>query len=200
MSERTMDKETIDKLIDKAIEIFSTKGYAATKLTDITNSLSISRGPVYYYFKDKHGLYSAAFDRFEEGLRQIHQEVFSTDKSFINQVEDMIFQFVKHISVFGDNFFFMVDEIPELEEIRRRYHTMNQELYDDKYRMVEKAQKEGLLKTSMEPKKIVDYIYLVYFAILEGVNSRILSDYSDEEIKDWIRIQFDGLNNRIRVD
>jgi len=200
MSDRTMDKETIDKLIDKAIEIFSTKGYAATKLTDITNSLSISRGPVYYYFKDKHGLYRAAFDRFEEGLRQIHQDVFSSDKPFMNQVEDMIFQFVKHISIFGDNFFFMVDEIPDLEEIRRRYHTMNQELYDDKYRMVEKAQKEGLLKTSMEPKNIVDYIYLVYFAILEGVNSRILSDYSDEEIKDWIRIQFDGLNNRIGVD
>lgn len=112
----------------------------------------------------------------------------------------MIFQFVKHISVFRDNFFFMVDEISDLEEIRRRYHTMNLELYDDKYHMVEKAQKEGLLKTSMEPKKIVDYIYLVYFAILEGFNSRILSDYSDKEIKDWIRIQFNGLNKRIRVD
>jgi len=200
MSDKNMDKETIDKLIDKAIEIFSTKGYAATKLTDITNSLSISRGPVYYYFKDKYGLYRAAFNRFEEGLRHIHQEVFSTDKPLMNQVEDMIFQFVKHISVFGDNFFFMVDEISELDEIRTRYYTMNQELYDDKYKMVQEAQTKGLLKTTMSPKAIVDYIYLVYFSILEGVNSKILSDYTDDEIKNWIHIQFDGLNNRIRID
>lgn len=200
MANKNMDKETIDKLIDRAIEIFSTKGYGATKLTDITNSLSISRGPVYYYFKDKYGLYRAAFDRFEEGLRQIHQEVFSTDKPLMIQVEDMIFQFVKHISVFGDNFYFMVDEIPELEEIRARYHTMNQELYEDKFKMVQDAQKKNLLKTTMEPKAILDYIYIVYFAILEGVNSQILSDYTDDEIKNLIHIQFDGLNNRIQLD
>lgn len=195
--DKNLDKETIDRLIDKAIEIFSTKGYGATKLTDITNSLSISRGPVYYYFKDKFGLYSAAFDRFEKGLRDIHEAVFSTDKPLMDQMEDMIFEFVKHISVFGDNFFFMVGEIDELREISARYNAMNRELYDDKYKMVEAAQKNGILKSTMTPKYIVDYVYLVYFAVLGGVNSVILEGYTDQEIKDFIRMQFDGLNHRI---
>lgn len=198
MPETSTDKETIDILIERAIEIFSTKGYAATKLTDITNSLSISRGPVYYYFKDKYGLYSAAFNRFEEGLRSIHSRVFATDKSLMQQMEDMIFEFVKHISVFGDNFFFMVDEIPELSEISIRYNTMNLELYEDKIRMVEAAQKEGGLKSTLSSKTIVDYVYLVYFAILGGVNSVILTGYTDEEIRDLIHVQFHGLNSRIR--
>lgn len=195
--DKNLDKETIDRLIDKAIEIFSTKGYGATKLTDITNSLSISRGPVYYYFKDKFGLYSAAFDRFEKGLRDIHEAVFSTDKPLMDQMEDMIFEFVKHISVFGDNFFFMVGEIDELREISARYNAMNRELYDDKYKMVEAAQKNGILKSTMTPKYIVDYVYLVYFAVLGGVNSVILEGYTDQEIKDFIRMQFNGLNHRI---
>ena len=195
--EKNLDKETIDRLIDKAIEIFSTKGYGATKLTDITNSLSISRGPIYYYFKDKYGLYAAAFDRFEKGLREIHEAVFSTDKPLMDQMEDMIYEFVKHISVFGDNFFFMVDEISELKEISARYNAMNRELYDDKYKMVEAAQKDGSISSAMTPKFIVDYVYLVYFAILGGFNSVILEGYSEKEIKDSIRMQFDGLNNRI---
>jgi len=195
--EKNLDKETIDKLIDKAIEIFSTKGYGATKLTDITNSLSISRGPIYYYFKDKYGLYSAAFDRFEKGLREIHEAVFSTDKPLMDQMEDMIFEFVKHISVFGDNFFFMVDEIIELKEISARYHAMNRELYEDKIRMVEAAQKKGIILSAMTSKLIVDYVYLVYFAILGGFNSVILEGYSEKEIKDSIRMQFEGLNHRI---
>lgn len=197
--EKNLDKETIDRLIDKAIEIFSTKGYGATKLTDITNSLSISRGPIYYYFKDKYGLYSAAFDRFEKGLREIHEAVFSTDKPLMDQMEDMIFEFVKHISVFGDNFFFMVDEISELKEISARYNAMNKELYDDKYKMVEEAQKKGTIKSDMTPKFIVDYVYLVYFAILGGVNSVVLEGYNEKEIKDAIKMQFDGLNDRIKV-
>lgn len=195
--EKNLDKETIDKLIDKAIEIFSTKGYGATKLTDITNSLSISRGPIYYYFKDKYGLYSAAFDRFEKGLREIHEAVFSTDKPIMDQMEDMIFEFVKHISVFGDNFFFMVDEISELKEISARYQAMNRELYEDKIRMVEAAQKKGIILSAMTSKLIVDYVYLVYFAILGGFNSVILEGYSEKEIKDSIRMQFEGLNHRI---
>lgn len=195
--EKNLDKETIDKLIDKAIEIFSTKGYGATKLTDITNSLSISRGPIYYYFKDKYGLYSAAFDRFEKGLREIHEAVFSTDKPLMDQMEDMIFEFVKHISVFGDNFFFMVDEISELKEISARYQAMNRELYEDKIRMVEAAQKKGIILSAMTSKLIVDYVYLVYFAILGGFNSVILEGYSEKEIKDSIRMQFEGLNHRI---
>ncbi len=195
--EKNLDKETIDKLIDKAIEIFSTKGYGATKLTDITNSLSISRGPIYYYFKDKYGLYSAAFDRFEKGLREIHEAVFSTDKPLMDQMEDMIFEFVKHISVFGDNFFFMVDEISELKEISARYQAMNRELYEDKIRMVEAAQKKGIILSAMMSKLIVDYVYLVYFAILGGFNSVILEGYSEKEIKDSIRMQFEGLNHRI---
>jgi len=198
LPETSTDKETIDILIERAIEIFSTKGYAATKLTDITNSLSISRGPVYYYFKDKYGLYSAVFNRFEEGLRSIHSRVFATDKSLMQQMEDMIFEFVKHISVFGDNFFFMVDEIPELSEISIRYNAMNLELYEDKIRMVEAAQKEGSLKSTLSSKTIVDYVYLVYFAILGGVNSVILTGYTDEEIRDLIHVQFHGLNSRIR--
>jgi len=112
-------------------------------------------------------------------------------------MEDMIFEFVKHISVFGDNFFFMVGEIEELKEISARYNAMNRELYDDKYKMVEAAQKKGTLKSTMTPKYIVDYVYLVYFAVLGGVNSVILEGYTDQEIKDFIRMQFDGLNHRI---
>lgn len=198
MTVANLDQETTDRLIGKAIEIFSTKGYAATKLTDITNSLSISRGPVYYHFKDKYGLYQAAFNRFEEGLRTIHHRVFSTDKPLMLQMEDMIFEFVKHISVFGDNFFFMVDDIEDLRDISQRYHAMNRELYEDKFQMVEAAQQHGQLKSTVTPKAIVDYVYLVYFAILEGINSKILAAYNDDQIKDWIRVQFDGLNHRIQ--
>ena len=192
-TEKKTENVTMDLLIDKSIEIFATKGYSAAKLTDITNSLSISRGPIYYYFKDKYGLYNAAFNRFEDGLRTIHSAVFSKELPLMEKMEIMIFEFVKHISVFGHHFFFGIDEIPELHDINLRYQTMNRELYEDKLHMVEQAQAEGLLKKELPPKAIVDYVYLVYFAMLEGINSGILQGYSDKELKGWIHIQFKGL-------
>lgn len=192
-NEKKNENVTMDLLIDKSIEIFATKGYSAAKLTDITNSLSISRGPIYYYFKDKYGLYNAAFNRFEGGLRTIHSDVFSKNLPLMEKMEIMIFEFVKHISVFGHHFFFGIEEIPELHDINLRYQTMNREFYEDKLHMVEDAQKLGTMKDTITPKAIVDYVYLVYFAMLEGINSGILHGYTDTQLKGWIHIQFKGL-------
>ncbi len=198
--QKNMNNELIDQIIEKAIEIFSIKGYAATKMTDITSSLSISRGPVYYYFEDKLGLYEAAYNRYEKGVRLIHQEVFSTDKHLMVQMEDLIFRTVKHISKFGDSFYFMVDKIPELSEINIRTLEIYQEFYNDKLKRVQDAQKNGLLKISMEPKAIVDYFHIVYYGIIESMNNKILEGYTDDEIKKMISIQFNGLNNIILTE
>jgi TetR/AcrR family transcriptional repressor of nem operon len=73
-----------NELIKKATDIFSIKGYEATNLTDITNSLGISRGPVYYHFKDKYGLYKAAFERFDSDVREAHAEIITQYKHVIN--------------------------------------------------------------------------------------------------------------------
>lgn len=178
----------IEKLIAKAIEIFSVKGYEATKLTDITDALGVSRGPVYYHFKDKLGLYVAAYERFEVGLRSIHKSVFSQDKPIMDLMEEMIYEFVKHIAVFGINFFFNINNIEELSEISQKYNSMNAELYWDKIEFVKAAQSRGELRNDFEPKMLVDYIYLVYFGIIDGTNYEILVDYSDSQIKNMVKL------------
>lgn len=63
MSPRTNEKfkEIRDtrqqQLKDAAIELFGTKGYAATKISDITNKAEQSHGLFYHYFKSKEDLY-----------------------------------------------------------------------------------------------------------------------------------------------
>ncbi|ARF13453.1 TetR/AcrR family transcriptional regulator [Sporosarcina ureae] len=45
------------ELKEAAIELFGTKGYAATKISDITNKAEQSHGLFYHYFKSKEDLY-----------------------------------------------------------------------------------------------------------------------------------------------
>lgn len=191
------DSETVDLLINKAIELFSEKGYDSATITDLAERLSISRGPIYYHFKDKYGMYSAAYDRFEESLIQIHERAFATDKPLMDQMEELVYEYVIHFSKFGGNFFSLLNELEELQEIRIRFDAMSKELFDDKVRMVEEAQREGVFISSIPAERVVKYVNLVFLSVQNGIDQKFLSPDSPEEIRDLIEVSLHGLKARI---
>jgi len=49
-------ERTRGALLDSAISVFASKGYAATKITDITNHAKLANGTFYNYYDDKDAL------------------------------------------------------------------------------------------------------------------------------------------------
>lgn len=49
--------ETKKLILDKATKIFEFKGYTATSMEDIRSETNLSKGTVYYHFKNKEDLY-----------------------------------------------------------------------------------------------------------------------------------------------
>lgn len=54
----------IDAALDKALAVFSERGYNATSISDLTEAMELTAGSVYKAFKDKRGVFLAAFDRY----------------------------------------------------------------------------------------------------------------------------------------
>ncbi len=52
--------------LDAAMQLFWLKGYGATSMRDLLDGMGIGRGSFYNTFGDKHALFLAALDRFEE--------------------------------------------------------------------------------------------------------------------------------------
>ena len=193
MSMQTNDSNIVNELIKKAIEIFSIKGYEATNLTDITGVLGVSRGPVYYHFKDKYGLYKAAFDRFDSDVRESHAKLIAQDKHIINFIEDVIYDCAERNTRFGSNFFFGIDTIEELSSIKVQYDKMNQDIYQEKLDYVNRSIGKGEVRRSVDPKQIADLIYLVYLGLLNALQLHMLADYTEGEIRNLIRILLLGI-------
>lgn len=64
MSRNKYPEETVAKILDVALELFSTKGYEATSIQDIVNGLDgLSKGAIYHHFKSKDEILDAALDR-----------------------------------------------------------------------------------------------------------------------------------------
>lgn len=53
-----------DAALERAIDIFSTRGYHGTSISDLTDAMQLTPGSIYKAFKDKRGILLAAFDRY----------------------------------------------------------------------------------------------------------------------------------------
>ncbi|MGW6740703.1 TetR/AcrR family transcriptional regulator [Streptomyces sp. NPDC055025] len=60
---RTFDEQDI---LDRAMELFWTRGYAATSISDLTDELDIHPGTLYRTFGDKHGLFLKALAHYRD--------------------------------------------------------------------------------------------------------------------------------------
>lgn len=55
-----------DKALEKAMQVFWRKGYEATSVQNLVDSMGINRFSLYDTFGDKHRLFLAAFDRYRQ--------------------------------------------------------------------------------------------------------------------------------------
>jgi TetR/AcrR family transcriptional repressor of nem operon len=59
---KTFDREEV---LDRAIEVFWTRGYEGASIQHLVDSMGINRGSIYDTFGDKHQLFLEALDRYE---------------------------------------------------------------------------------------------------------------------------------------
>lgn len=60
-----------DGALDKALAVFSERGYHAASISELTEAMELASGSVYKAFKDKRGIFLAAFDRYRKVRRGI---------------------------------------------------------------------------------------------------------------------------------
>lgn len=64
-----MDRSEREKIIiDAALKVFSTKGYASTRMADIAKEADMSYGLVYHYFENKEKLFDAIVEDWWSGF------------------------------------------------------------------------------------------------------------------------------------
>ncbi|MDW5316671.1 TetR/AcrR family transcriptional regulator [Rhizobium sp. PL01] len=53
-----------DAALERAIDVFSVRGYHGTSIGDLSDAMQLTPGSIYKAFKDKRGILLAAFDRY----------------------------------------------------------------------------------------------------------------------------------------
>ena len=78
---------TRGRILDAALNIFSHKGYHATKLDEIVESAHTSKGAIYLYFPNKEQLFLALVDQFADLLERRVNEAIQDESNGIDRVQ-----------------------------------------------------------------------------------------------------------------
>jgi AcrR family transcriptional regulator len=70
-----------DALVKAAVDLFSTRPYEDIYISDIAEAAGVAHGLLFYYFKDKRGLYLAALSRVMDEVAGLHQDVAAIDSA-----------------------------------------------------------------------------------------------------------------------
>ena len=75
------------EIIDAALEEFGRRGFAATRLEDVAERVGVTKGTIYFYFKDKEELFKAAA---RSSLMPALKEVEALSTSFEGSAEELL--------------------------------------------------------------------------------------------------------------
>ncbi|MDQ0141998.1 TetR/AcrR family transcriptional regulator [Cupriavidus necator] len=66
----------IDQALDRAVRVFSERGYHGASITDLTDAMGLAQGSLYKAFKDKQSLFLAAFDHYRaQRSEKLHRAI-----------------------------------------------------------------------------------------------------------------------------
>jgi AcrR family transcriptional regulator len=90
------DSETRRQLLQAALKSFADRGYAATSVQQIVRAARVSKPALYYYFKDKAGLFDALVDQAHDERYRLMQEAAERGETMAEKLEELaaaIFEF-----------------------------------------------------------------------------------------------------------
>jgi transcriptional regulator, tetR family len=171
------------EIMNAAMQLFMEKGYINTTTQDIVDKVNISRGLLYYHFKNKEDILYCLVEQYSEKLlKDIYQITFAKDKSAIEKVRGFIDATIissERISVEGTELQNTVD----LEENRYIIDKLSHKLIKKLTIYFEKIIRQGIEERSFLvqfPLETAEFLMTAYVFVSNNMNMK----YSDKESLD----------------
>lgn len=135
------------EIIYAALELFVSKGYAATKITDIAKRVNMSTGLLFHYFESKEKLYEELVRMGLEGTQYPKGQKCEKAIDFFTQFTEQLFIYMQQQPVMAKMFVLMAEAqrsegTPEhIREIATKVDTIEQFVP-----IIEWGQKEGSIR------------------------------------------------------
>lgn len=180
MRKTESDKEAVKALIEeKAIKVFSIKGFHSSTMQDIADEVGISKGPLYYHFKNKNELFNHIAEILIIDQIAEYKKIFCNEDLIFTKISNDLIFCTESLTTYKNQFFVNImgiDFDPLLEPAKNQYIEFAKWLYQLKLENVEKAIEKGELKKSTNAKNVVNLMFSYYYGISQIMQQGIQNE------------------------
>ena len=204
MARRTKDEaeETRNGILDAAERLFSERGVSRTSLEDIAQAAGVTRGAIYWHFRDKSDLFAAMVNRVTLPMEAMVAR--SSDEAVEDPLASLkacavtalkrtatdpqcrrVFDVVTH----------KCEYLGEMAGVKRRISTIQKGCVDRAEQAIRNAVKRGLLPAGINPRLAAIGLDAMLFGLIS--NWLTNNDYValEEQAEGMIDLYVDGLRN-----
>lgn len=180
-------KDTKQFIVDVATKIFEHKGYSATSMADIKNETNLSKGTIYYHFKNKEELYLYCIQQVSNDFIRNWDITSKAERS--SEKKLYIWANLNHIML----------QKPIMNSIQEYFISTNKnnydaalKLYEPEFQIVCRILKEGISRGEFkEDLHIDDVSVLLYNFITSLTNAELFGYSSSQEQKNLYTLAID---------
>jgi TetR/AcrR family transcriptional regulator, transcriptional repressor for nem operon len=157
---RTKEFEPLEAL-DAAMQLFWRKGYEAASMRELLDAMGIGRGSFYDTFGDKHALFLAALDRFQEVRASWVEEVLAGSglegvrEVFGRTVEGLVEFEPRRGCLLANSAVELAPHDPEVAGRISRYVHRTEEAFED---ALVRAREAGEIPADSDPKALARFL------------------------------------------
>ena len=174
------------EIMDAAMLLFMEKGYANTTTQDIVDKVNISRGLLYYHFKNKEDILYCLVERYSDKLlRDIHVIVNDDDKTAIEKIRAFIDATIistDNVSVEGTE----LQKTVDLEENRYMLDKLSHKLIEKLTIYFERIINQGISEKVFSvkyPSETAEFLMTAYVFVSNNIG---IITSKKEPIKDYL--------------
>lgn len=174
------------EIMDAAMLLFMEKGYANTTTQDIVDKVNISRGLLYYHFKNKEDILYCLVERYSEKLlRDIHVIVNDDDKTAIEKIRAFIDATIistDNVSAEGTE----LQKTVDLEENRYMLDKLSHKLIEKLTKYFERIINQGISEKVFSvkyPSETAEFLVTAYVFVSNNIG---IITSKKEPVKDYL--------------
>ena len=174
------------EIMDAAMLLFMEKGYANTTTQDIVDKINISRGLLYYHFKNKEDILYCLVERYSEKLlRDIHVIVNDDDKTAIEKIRAFIDATIistDNVSAEGTE----LQKTVDLEENRYMLDKLSHKLIEKLTIYFERIINQGISEKVFSvkyPSETAEFLMTAYVFVSNNIG---IKTSKKEPVKDYL--------------
>jgi TetR/AcrR family transcriptional repressor of nem operon len=176
---KSFDKEQV---LQKALDVFWTKGYSQTSMDDLTDAMDIQRKSLYNTFTDKKNLYRLTLNLYKSQMKDRFKQIVESDKDTKTQLKDIL----KLIMIQGEKGCFILNTSIELSNIDQELQSFTSSYFLDIKKLFSRVIVNGQVNGEVSLEKNPDTMASIFLNTWLACLVLVKSGYKSNEIEDII--------------